>query len=134
MKNISKVLFIVFCIVWSPHSSIKLYSQSAEGFYKTFKEGKYTDLDIYFEDMVEFCLYDDQQLIPKNEAINRLASFRQKNNILSVELIHKGVSKNKTSTYKVLKVTTSKGVYRVFVYSKGDIGAKTVQEIRIDKF
>ena len=86
------------------------------------------------EDNIDFCLFEDQQIMSKKAALNKFKTFLNSQKILSVDVIHKGTAKNKSSQYKVAKLTTSTDTFRVFVYSSGEIGNKTVKEIRIDKF
>jgi len=91
-------------------------------------------MEPYMEDNIDFCLFEDQQIMSKKAALSKFKSFLNNHKILSVEVIHKGTSKDKSSQYKVAKLTTSTDTFRVFVYASGEIGAKTVKEIRIDKF
>lgn len=63
-----------------------------------------------------------------------MKKFISAEDIKSVEEIHQGTSKQKSSGYKVAKLTTSKGVYRLFVYSENSGKSLRVKEVRVDKF
>ena len=91
-------------------------------------------LETYLEYNIDFCLFEDQQILSKKVAMSKLKIFLDNHKIISVDVIHKGTSKDKTSQYKVAKITTSKDTFRVFVFASGEIGLKSVKEIRIDKF
>ena len=91
-------------------------------------------MDSYLEETIDFCLFEDQQILNKRKALEKLRTFLSNYKILSVEVIHKGMSKDKSSQYKVAKITTSKDTFRLFVYTSGEISAKTVKELRIDRF
>ena len=111
-----------------------LSAQSEAAFYTALKNGDIVTLESYLEDNIDFCLFEDQQIMPKKAAMAKLKTFLNSQKILNVEGMHKGVSKDKSSQYKVAKMTTSKDTFRVFVFASGEVGAKTVKEIRIDKF
>jgi hypothetical protein len=51
-----------------------------------------------------------------------------------VEEVHQGTSKKANGIYKVAKLTTDKGVYRLFIYSETENKIQKVKEVRIDKF
>lgn len=126
MKNLIFVLFLM--------SSGSIFSQSDASFFTALKNSDIATLESYLEDNIDFCLFEDQQIMSKSAALNKLKAFLSNHKISSVEVIHKGSSKDKSSRYKVAKITTSRDTFRVFVYASGEIGAKTVKEIRIDKF
>ncbi|MBK8347525.1 MAG: DUF4783 domain-containing protein [Saprospiraceae bacterium] len=126
MKN-----FLIICLL---ALSSQVFSQNETAFFSAFKAADATAMESYLEDNIDFCLFEDQQIMNKKAALTKLKAFLATNKILSVEVIHKGASKDRTSQYKVAKMTTSKDTFRVFVYASGEIGAKTIKEIRIDKF
>jgi hypothetical protein len=109
-------------------------AQSEAAFFESFKNADVVGLEAYLEDNIDFCIFDDQQIMPKKLAMTKLKVFLSEHKISSIEVMHKGSSKDKSSQYKVAKVTTNKDTFRVFVYATGAIGTKTVKEIRIDKF
>jgi hypothetical protein len=111
-----------------------LSAQSESAFLASFKAGDTQALETYLTDNIDFCLFEDQQILAKKVAMTKLKTFLSGHKVSSIEVIHKGTSKDKTSQYKVAKVVTSKETFRLFVYGTGDFKAGTVKEIRIDKF
>jgi hypothetical protein len=114
--------------------SMNVFSQSEAAFFNALKAADITTMDGYLQPSIDFCIFEDQQVMPKKDALVKLRTFLANHKITSVEVIHKGVSKDKTSQYKVAKVTTTKEVFRVFVYGNGEIKPNSIKEIRIDKF
>ena len=125
-----KQLFYIFITIFS----VQIYGQNDNNFFTALKNNNIDILETYLEDNIDFCLFEDQQILGKKIAMKKLNIFLNNHKILSVDVIHKGTSKDKTSQYKVAKLTTSKETFRVFVFAAGEIGAKSVKEIRIDKF
>lgn len=125
-----KQIFLVLAIFLS----FGLSSQSETAFFNAFKSADVTTIESYLEDNIDFCLFEDQQIMNKKAAMTKLKNFLASHTITNVEVMHKGASKDKSSQYKVAKITTSKNTFRVFVYAAGAIGTKTVKEIRIDNF
>jgi Domain of unknown function (DUF4783) len=111
-----------------------VFGQSEAAFFNAFKSGDTQSMDIYLENNIDFCIYEDQQVLSKKDALSKLKTFLASQKITGLEVIHKGTSKDKKSQYKVAKVTTTKEVFRVFVYGTGEFKANSVKEIRIDKF
>jgi hypothetical protein len=126
MKNIIIVFFLML--------TLGMNAQNETSFFAALKNNDTNVLDTYLEDNIDFCLFEDQQIMSKSAALAKLKTFLGNHKITGVEVIHKGSSKDKSSRYKVAKITTNKDTFRLFVYASGEIGAKTVKEIRIDKF
>lgn len=126
MKNI---VFVFLMMV-----SSLVFGQNEATFFTALKNADITTMDSFLEDNIDFCLFEDQQILSKKMALAKLKTFLAGHKVISVEVMHKGMSKDKTSQYKVAKITTSKETFRVFVYASGEISAKTIKEIRIDKF
>ncbi|MBC7885965.1 MAG: DUF4783 domain-containing protein [Saprospiraceae bacterium] len=125
-----KLIILFFSIIISGNIS----GQSEALFFSALKNADVLTMETYLEDNIDFCLFEDQQIMSKKAAMTKLKAFLNNQTIQHVEVMHKGTSKDKSSQYKVAKMTTSKNTYRVFVYATGDIGAKSIKEIRIDNF
>ena len=126
MKQIMAVIFLTV--------ASQLLAQNEAAFFTALKSADYATMESYLEENIDFCVFVDQQILNKKAALSKLKTFLSNYKVLSVEVIHKGTSKDKSSQYKVAKITTSKEVFRLFVYASGEIGSKTVKEIRVDKF
>lgn len=110
-------------------------AQTESGFFNALKNNDASGLQMYLQDQVDLCIIDNQQILLKKVALDKISDFLSTNKITNIEVMHKGASKDKSSQYKVAKITTSNGPFRFFVYSTSqEMGPKSVKEIRIDKF
>ena len=128
-QNVKQIIYLVVLFI-----SSQTFGQTEANFFNAIKSGDMASMEPYMEDNIDFCLFEDQQIMTKKSALNKFKTFLNDHKVLSIDVIHKGTSKNKSSQYKVAKLTTSTDTFRLFVYASGEIGAKTVKEIRIDKF
>ncbi len=126
---VKHIFFMIFIT-----SHFYLVGQNESSFINALKNAETTSMEVYLEDKIDFCIFEDQQILSKRSAMLKLKDFLNSNKITNAEVIHKGTSKDKSSQYKVVKITTAKETFRMFVYASGEIGAKTIKEIRIDKF
>lgn len=123
------IIYLIFTFI-----SFQTFSQTEANFFTALKSGDIASMEPFMEENIDFCLFEDQQIMSKKSALNKFKSFLNNHKVISIDVIHKGTSKNKSTQYKVAKLVTSTDTFRVFVYATGEIGAKTVKEIRIDKF
>lgn len=114
--------------------TVQMQGQGDMTFFNAIKNNDMATVGNYFQDQIDFCIFDNQESISKKEALSRLNTFISKHKAQSIEVIHQGTSKGKTTQFKVAKLTTDKETYRIFVYTTSDFGNKSVKEIRIDKF
>lgn len=91
-------------------------------------------IETYLQDKVEFSIQEDQQILTKNIASKKFKAFLEEHKPISVEIIHEGNSKDKSTQYKVAKLVSAEGTFRIFIYSTGEIKRNSVKEIRIDEF
>jgi hypothetical protein len=111
-----------------------LSGQSPSDFFKAVGASNYSLLESYLNDEVDVCINDDQQLNKKEKAIVRLKNFFSSHIVDKVEALHTGSSRGKNSEYKVAKLITKNGLFRLFVYSEHRGGKNSVKEVRIEKF
>ncbi len=114
--------------------SVHMFGQGETAFFNAIKKNDMATVSNYMQNQLDFCIFDNQEYLSKNDATSKLNQFLGKYKIQSVEVIHQGASKGKTSQFKVAKLTTSTETFRVFVYTTGNFGSQSVKEIRIDKF
>lgn len=114
--------------------TVHMMGQGDVTFFNAIKNNDMNTVATYLQNQVDFCIFDNQEILTKNEATAKLNQFLNNHKIQSVEILHQGASKGKNSQYKVAKLSTTKDAYRVFVYSSGDLTTQSVKEIRIDKF
>lgn len=123
--------YLIYC---SMFLSVQMFGQGDNAFFNAIKNNDMATVGSYFQEQVDFCLFENQESLNKKEALARLNQFLNNQKPQSIEIIHQGVSKGKTSQFKIAKLTTTKDTYRVFVYSKSNAGHNAIMEIRIDKF
>jgi hypothetical protein len=114
--------------------SFSLTAQTDDAFFNALRNSDYNTLESFLQDNLDFCLFEDQQIMNKKAALTKLRSFIDANRPTGIELMHKGTSKDKSTNYKVARLNTSSGNYRVFIYSVGPLGPKSIKEVRIDRF
>ena len=114
--------------------SVHMMGQGDVAFFNAIKNNDMEIVSNYLQNQLDFCIFDNQEYLSKKDATLKLNQFLSNYKIQSVEIIHQGASKGKTSQFKVAKMTTLKEIFRVFVYTTGNFGSQSVKEIRIDKF
>ncbi len=119
-------IFIVF--------NNRLLAQSPSDFFKAVGASNYSLLESYLNEEVDLCIVDDQQLNKKEKAIVRIKNFFNSHIVEKVEPLHTGSSRGKNSAYKMAKLVTKNGIFRLFVYSEQSGGKVSVKEVRIEKF
>jgi hypothetical protein len=129
MKFLKTIYFFLLLFV----STIS-YSQSENEMINAIKNVDMITVESYLQDKVEFCVEEDQQILTKAAAIKKFKVFLDDHKPISIDVIHNGNSKDRASKYKVAKLITTQGIFRIFIYSSGDIKSKSVKEIRIDRF
>jgi len=71
--------------------------------------------------------------VSRDAAIKKLHLFITGTTINKKKILHNGKSSDKDSSYKVARIKTPEGTYRVFAYSETIGGKSAIKEIRIDK-
>ncbi len=125
--------FLILVLLFTSFIS-QLRAQSPNEFFKAVGSSNLVLIESYLYDEVDLCIKDDQQLNNKGKAFARLKTFLASHIVEKVEPMHNGASKGKSSEYKVAKLTTKNGIYRLFVYSENTRGKTLVKEVRIEKF
>lgn len=100
MKNI----VLIFLILMSGQA----FSQGEASFFNALKNSDAITMETYLEDNIDFCLFEDQQIMNKKAAMTKLKNLFDSHKIISVEVMHKGTSKDKSSQYKVAKAQPKK--------------------------
>ena len=100
-----------------------------EAFYKAVEKQDIESITNLLMDEVELCIKDDQRIMSKATAAKTIKDFLSKVNPKSVASLHSG-SSGAGSKYKVAKMMTNDGIFRIFVYLEGN----KIQELRFDTF
>ncbi len=114
--------------------SLGLHAQSqVDAISRALQAGDANALSTYFDQQVEVCILDNEQVYPKSQAVQMVRDFFTKNKPKSYLQVHQGASSGKASQYTIGKLSTVTGQYRVYVYLKSGSGSSLIQEIRFDK-
>ena len=108
-------------------------AQSPSDFFKAVGTSNYSLLESYLGTELDVCISEVQQVNKRSVAMNRLKTFLDANAVQKIEPLHNGSSKTNVSEYKLAKLHTNNGIFRLFVYSESEGGRTFVKEIRIEK-
>jgi len=108
-------------------------AQSEVQFLNIFGEEDLTTASALLSDNLRLCIEDDVSEVTKSQAVTKLKAFLAKHTIIKKKILHNGKSTDADSSYKVARVKTESGTYRVFAYSEKEGSTSKIKEIRIDK-
>src|SRR5690606_19125154 len=106
--KINWVSFLIMVFGFMP-----LNAQSPDDFFNAIKQSDYKLMQDYMADNINLCIIDDVQYNSKTQAISRIKGILSNNSVVSLSPIHVGAAKESKSTYKVAKLVTAKGAYRL---------------------
>jgi hypothetical protein len=112
-------------------SSMTLVGQSSEQFFEAIKASDFDKMSTMLDSDVELCIKSGTEMLSKAEALRDIKAFLAEYQPKSVKSIHSGSNARNASKYKVAKLVTSNGTYRVFVYMEG---GNKISEVRFDPF
>ena len=112
--------------------AFSLNAQDMNPIYKSIEKSDFKRLISHLDDPVELCINDEQEILDKKEAVGAIRSFFKSIKPTSITQIHKGTSSNKGSQYRVAKVNTDNGAYRLFIYIEKSKTGFIIKELRID--
>ena len=96
-------------------------------------KGKLDQLDAFMASQINLCVNDSQNKVPKGTAVAKVKSFFEGKKITKFKMMHKGKSSDKSSSYRVARVTTNDGkTYRLFAYAESGGGESKIVEVRIN--
>ncbi|MEM9546389.1 MAG: DUF4783 domain-containing protein [Bacteroidota bacterium] len=112
--------------------AVGMSAQTEVDFLNALGEGKTGNLDSYLSAKINLCINDEQEKVDKATAIRKIRSFLKSKKVVRHKILHKGKSADKNSSYRVARIKTKAGTYRVFAYSERKGGSSKVVEVRID--
>ena len=118
MKTNAHKLFAVLAICFS---FLTISAQAPTDFFKSIGDGNYQAVSAMMAEDVDVSILDDVQFVSGREAATLLKNFVQ------------GIGLKKIA-YKLAKLVSAQGSYRLFVYTETSEGKSWVKEIRIEKF
>ncbi len=113
-------------------AALSVSAQTEVDFLNALGKGKMENLDSYLSANVNLCINDNQEKIDKSSAIKKIKTFLESKKVIKYKIIHNGKSTDKNSSYRVARIKTKAGTYRVFAYSERGTGKSKVVEVRID--
>lgn len=114
-------------------SAIATSNAQMNDIYSAIRSGNAESLSKYFDNMLEVCIADDQQLYTKKEAIAKVRQFFNSHRPSSFKEIHVGSSKGKDSKFTIGELTTNNGNFRVYIFVNQSAKGTVIKEIRFDK-
>ncbi len=124
-----KKLFLFIALLITVHVN----GQEAQ-FFDAVKSDDFTLVLASLDNKLEVCINDDQDLYSKNVAIQRIKNWIKEVNVIGVNPMHGGESEGRESHYKVAKIDTKQGSYRLFVYVENEGRQSKIKKIQIDKY
>ena len=113
-------------------AALSISAQTEVDFLNALGKGNMKNLDSYLSSEVNLCINDNQEKIDRSNAINKISAFLKAKKVLKYKILHNGNSTDKNSSYRVARIKTQSGTYRVFAYSENRGGTSKVVEVRID--
>lgn len=113
-------------------AAMSVSAQTEVDFLNALGKGNMENLDSYLSSRVNLCIDDSQEKIDKSTAIKKIKTFLESKNVVKYKILHNGKSADKNSSYRVARIKTQDGTYRVFAYSESVGGSSKVVEVRIN--
>ena len=123
----------LYLIITTLLLSVNMNAQE-EKFFAAMESSDITKIIDLMDSRVELCINDSQELYTKREAIRRIQAWLGEVKPKSLTPLHGGESLNNKSHYKVGKLTTASGIFRVFVYIEDISNNPRIKKIQIDNF
>jgi len=112
--------------------SLNLNGQDINSLYRSLEKSNFKMLISHLDDPVELCINDKLDILDKKDAIVAIRSFFKRSKPISITQVHKGTSANRGSQYRVAKMRTENGNYRLFLYIEKAQKGYIIKELRID--
>ncbi len=127
-------ILLTLALVLSPFlGSGVAQAQSIGDITKALGSGNTAALASMMDTEVELSLLGDENLYSRDQARQKLETFFASNPPSGFSQVHQGSSKSDNAEYCIGNLTTSTGVYRLYIYvvKKGD--KMVLQELRFDR-
>ena len=113
-------------------TALSVSAQTEVDFLNSLGKGEMNNLDSYLSSSVILSINDKQEKIERATAITKLKAFIKSKKVINYKILHNGKSADKNSSYRVARIKTQAGTYRVFAYSESVGDKSKVVEVRID--
>lgn len=102
-----------------------------DGLSTAFKSGDAEKIATHFTDPIDLSIPDNEGVFSKTQATQILKTFFSKNKPNNFKVVHNGDSKN-NSHYSIGNLTTSSGIYRIYILYKNVKSTNIILELRIE--
>ena len=130
MKTIFLTLAIFLAPLLAPGHAI---GQSLTEITKALGGGDSEALASMMDAEVELSLLGEENLYSRDQARTKLTAFFASHAPSAFNQVHQGSSKSDNAEYCIGNLTTSTGVYRVYIYIAKKGGKTVLQELRFDR-
>ncbi len=113
-------------------AALSLSAQTDVDFLNALGKGEMENLDSYLSSEISLSINDNQEKIDRSSAIRKIKAFLESKKVTKYKILHNGKSADKNSSYRVARIKTKAGTYRVFAYSERKGSSSKVVEVRID--
>lgn len=114
--------------------NVNVFSQNEKDIYQSLSSQNYETLVSHLNTHVDVCFDDNPQLHKKQKAIDIIKAYFNNNPITKIEGIHYGSSKKSNTSYKLAKVSTKNGNFRLLLYFENVGGKQLISEFRVERF
>ena len=128
-------LLLTLALAFAPFTvtTEALGAQSIGDITKALGSGDLTSLAAMMDAEVELSILTDENTYAKEQAREKLAAFFSANTPSGFSQVHQGSSKSDNAEYCIGNLTTSNGVYRVYIYVAKKGERMVLQELRFDR-
>lgn len=123
---------VLFALIFMVSATVG-FAQQESVFFDRIVQREYDQAFRFFGNELNLCIGTFEDVISQTEASSRLTDFFGKNTPKSYIIRHKGNSKGGNSSYYVLDLNTSGGLYRMFTYFDKQGNAFKISELRLEK-
>lgn len=127
MKNL-----LIFAFLVIPLAAFSTET-NLEDISKAIGKGDADFLGQYFDENIEISLLEEENILPKAQAVEKIKAFFKNHQPKSFSQIHQGNSKGNDSHYCIGNYATSSESYRVYIYMTNQNNKTIIQEIRFDR-
>lgn len=133
-ENEDMLRFIFFSIFILSYNFVA-YTQTIESFISSLGKADYATIESFLSEKLDLYVKDQQRYVPKSEAINTIKYFFADHSPKAIEPVHQGSSRQTGGGhYRLAKLDTSNGTFRVFIYYESEGKQVKVKELRFEKY
>lgn len=126
---------IIFFSLFIFSFNLIVHAQSIESFISSLGKADYASIESFLSEKLDLYVIDQQKYVPKSEAINTIKYFLSNHSPKAIKSVHQGSSRQaEGGHYKLAKLDTSNGTFRVFIYYEIENKQLKVIELRFEKY